>query len=78
MLVYSLLTMTNQAQLSELMTVKEVATMLGVSDRRVRYMITEQKLEARKLGDGNLPYLVVRSSVLEFMQQQKERDHSDK
>lgn len=58
-------------------TVKEAAKMLGISDRRVRYMIDEKKLKARKLGEGNLPYLVDKQSVLEVIaSQEKERSQS--
>lgn len=77
MWVYPALTMTKLPDtLSELITVKEAAELLGVSDRRVRYMIGEQKIEAKKLGAGHLPYLVVRSSVQAFIEKQKERDQA--
>lgn len=77
MWVYSSFTMTKRPDvLSELITVKEAAELLGISDRRVRYMIDEEKIEAKKVGPGHLPYLIVRSSVTAFIEKQKERDQA--
>lgn len=53
--------------MSKLLTTKEVAEKLGVTDSQVRYLILRGKLPAQKLGHIN----VIKESDLELVRERK-------